>query len=172
SSSVNENKGVYIFATKENKNTVEFPETAYLRVWVDFTGVDFRKANFGLISEHGGLFTTDESDNIPDLFFYYKAEGSENWIQYKHGGDGCFGTAQDSSVNNFKGWLAFPVKDFTYRAGTGTVTEGAGAAYPYKRIAGVYMFWDYSSASHSNKEFYLDEFHLVDDYKIFKEYVK
>lgn len=167
-----DNQGLYIFATDENKNTASFPSTAYLRVWVDFTGVEFRKANFGLISPTGDLYTTDESDNVPDLFFYYLAEGSDEWVEYKHGGDGCFGLEQASSVKNFKGWMAFPVKDFTYRYGTGSGTGTGGEAYPLNDIAGVYMFWNYAGATTSGTKFVLDEIQLVEDYTVFEEYNK
>lgn len=167
------NQGLYIFATGENKNTKLYPDVDYLRVWADFTGLDFRKANFGLVSPNGGLFTTDELDGRSDLSFWYMAEGSDKWVEYKHGGDGCFGDVQDSSVKNFKGWFAFPVKDFAYRSGTGTVSEGSGVAYHYNEIAGIYMFWDYSdNGSYIGKKFYLDEIHIVADYTVFEDYVQ
>ena len=46
-SETSDNQGVYIFGTGDNKNTVSFPSVNYLRVWVDFSDVDFRKASFG-----------------------------------------------------------------------------------------------------------------------------
>lgn len=166
-----QNQGLYIFATDDNKNTTLFPDVVYLRVWVDFTGIDFRKANFGLVSPYGGLFTTDETDGRSDLSFWYMAEESDKWVEYTHGSDGCFGDAQGSSVRNFKGWLAFPVKDFTYRSGTGTVSEGSGVSYHYNQIAGIYMFWDYSdNGSYTGNKFYLDEIHLAGDYTVFENY--
>lgn len=165
-----DNQGLYLFATDANKNTYKFPSTAYLRVWVDFTDMDFRKANFGLIAPTGDLYTTDESDNVPDLFFYYLPEGSDTWQEYKHGGDGCFGVEQASSVAGFKGWMAFPVKDFTYRYGTGSGAGSSGEAYPHNEIAGVYMFWNYSSGTTAGAKFVLDELQLVEDYTVFEEY--
>ncbi len=165
-----DNQGLYLFATKDNKNTNEFSSPAYLRVWVDFTGVDFRKANFGLIAPTGDLYTTDESDYVPDLFFYYLPEGSDTWQQFTHGSDGCFGTEQASSVKNFKGWMAFPVEDFTYRYGTGSGAGSAGEAYPHNEIAGVYLFWNYSSDTAEGCKFVLDELQLVADYTVFEEY--
>lgn len=165
-----DNQGLYIFATEENGNVTAYPSAKYLRVWVDFTNVDFRKANFGLVSPTGNLYTTDESDYAPELYFYYMAEGTDSWVQYSHGGDGCFGTEQASSVKNFKGWLAFPVKDFTYRGGTGNGTGTAGESYPLNEIAGVYMFWDYSNDSLIGNKFLLDEIQLVEDYTVFEEY--
>lgn len=164
-----ENQGVYVFGTGENQNTVTFPSLNYLRVWVDFSDVDFRKASFGLVTTSGALYTTDESDYNGDLKFYYLAEGSTEWVTYTHGSDdGCFGTAQGSSVKGFKGWLAFPVADFTYRSGTGT--NGISGSYPDTDIAGVYLFWDYDDSIATGTKFVLDELQLVKDYKVFADY--
>ena len=165
-----ENHGVYVFATDKNNNSTEFADTSYLRVWVDFTGVDFRKANFGLLSLTGNLYTTDEGDGRTDQKFYYLAEGSTEWKTYTHGDDGCFGTAQSSSVANFKGWLAFPTNDFIYRSGTGTTTEASGVSFHYNEISGVYLFWDYDDSISTGSKFYLDEMSLVEDYTAFEEY--
>ena len=165
-----DNQGLYLFATEQNKYTTKYPSTAYLRVWVDFTDVEFRKANFGLVAPSGDLYTTDESDNVPDLFFYYLPEGGDTWQEYKHGSDGCFGADQASCVKGFKGWMAFPVKDFTYRYGTGSGTGTSGEAYPLNEIAGVYLFWNYSSGTPEGTKFTLDEIQLVEDYTAFEEY--
>ena len=167
-----DNQGLYLFATDANGNTTAFPSAKYLRVWVDLTDVEFRKANFGLISPTGDLYTTDESDYVPDLYYYYLPEGGTEWQTFVHGGDGCFGVEQDTSVKGFKGWMAFPVKDFTYRYGTGSQSGTMGEAYPLNEIAGVYMFWNYSSDTESGKKFVLDEFQLVEDYTVFDEYKK
>lgn len=123
-----------------------------------------------LVSVTGNLYTTDESDNVPGLAFMYLAEGASEWETYMHGSDGCFGVEQDSSVQDFKGWLAFPVKDFTYRYGTGSGTGAAGEAFPYNEMAGVYMFWNYSESTPSGTRFILDEIQLVEDYTDFTEY--
>ncbi len=77
---------------------------SYMRVWVDFTGVDFRKASFGLVGSNGTVYTTDYKDNSGTLF-YYLPEGSEKWKTLNHGSDGCFGVAENSSVADFKGKL-------------------------------------------------------------------
>ena len=168
-----DNRGLYIFATEENGNSTAFSDISYLRVWVDFTDVTFRKANFGLVSEQGALFTTDEEDGRNDQYFWYLPEGSTTWRKYVHGDDGCFGDVQDSDVSGFKGWMAFPISDFTYRQDTGSVNEEAGTPYYSKHIAGVYMFWDYSEIDSSRctgNKFYLDEIAIVADYTVFDEY--
>ncbi len=170
SSSSNENQGLYIFATAENKNTADFTDTSYLRVWVDFTDVAFRKANFGFITDNGALYDTDENDGNANLDFYYLADGSTEWKTYKHGDDGCFGDAQGSNVKGFKGWLAFPSEDFMYRSGTGS---SGSNVWCYDHIRGIYLFWDYSNnGNYLNKPFYLDEIQIVEDYTVFEEYKK
>lgn len=159
------NRGLYVFATEQNKNTAEFPDFAYLRLWVDFTDVEFRKACFGLVDANGRLFSTDDTDYAADSPFYYLAEGKNEWQSYQHGGDGCFGSAQAAPVNGFKGWMAFPVSMFGSRNSDGTVFED-------NRISALYMYWDFSDASMLGKKFYLDEIQLVEDYKVFENYQK
>ncbi|MEG2118541.1 MAG: hypothetical protein RRY76_04975, partial [Clostridia bacterium] len=56
------NQGLYLYANETNKNTSMFPRFKYIRLWVDFTDIDFRKACMGLVSPTGGLFTTDDCD--------------------------------------------------------------------------------------------------------------
>ncbi len=166
-----ENRGLYIFATESNKNSTEFPSIAYLRVWVDLGDVAFRKASFGLVSPEGALFTTDDEDYRTDQYFWYLAEGSDKWVRYAHGNDGCFGDEQGSDVKGFKGWLAFPVKDFVYRAGTGSAHESEGTSFHSRTVRGVYLFWDYSErGEYAGNRFYIDEISIVKDYTSFEPY--
>ncbi len=167
-----DNKGLYIFGTTNNKFTTQYPANDYLRVWVDFTNVEFRKMNFGLVSKTGGIFTTDMGDNRNDQAFYYLPEGSDTWQSFVHGDDGCFGDAQKTPVNGFKGWMAFPVKDFLYKSGTGTDGLANGTPFSGYEFAGVYIFWDYSDhkSQYKGNSFYLDEIQLVKDYKVFEKY--
>ena len=169
----NDNQGLYLIANADNEWSTAFPDLGYLRVWVDFTNVGFRKANFGLMAPDGSLFTTDEEDGRTDQYFWYLAEGSDTWVQYTHGNDGCFGDVQNSDVYGFKGWMAFPIKDFTYRNETGSGTEIAGRSYHSKQVLGVYLFWDYSEAvDYDGNVFYLDEIAIVKDYTVFEPYDK
>ncbi|MBQ3934249.1 MAG: metallophosphoesterase [Clostridia bacterium] len=169
SSSVSENRGLYLFPNQRNGFSSEFKDPAYLRVWADFTEIEFRKANFGLVSPDGCLYTTDEKDYVPDLYFWYLPEGGNEWVRMKHGSDGCFGAAESAPVGGCKGWFAFPLSDFGYRAGTGAKTPSETARYPETKIAGIYLFWDYDKTSDlTGKPFYLDEFHLVEDYTVFE----
>ena len=166
-----ENQGLYIFGTKENQNTVTFPSMNYLRVWVDFTDVEFRKASFGLVSPEGDLYSTDESDGVAGMEFYYQADGSTEWATYTLGsGDGCFGVAEGTPIHGWKGWVAFPVQHITYRWNTGSETPVGGDPYPNNEIAGVYLFWDYDDSVAAGTKFVVDEVQLVKDYKTFTEY--
>ncbi len=167
----NDNRGLYVFATDENGYTTQFNANDYLRVWVDFTDLDFRKMNFGLVSLTGGLYTTDEGDGRSDQAFYYLPEGATEWQTYYHGDDGCIGVAQNTPVKGYKGWMAFPVKDFLYRVGTGSGTVSAGSAFNQYEFVGIYVFWDYADgAPYAGTHFYLDEFQLVADYQVFEDY--
>ncbi len=165
-----QNQGAYIFATESNKNTKAYPEITYLRVWVDFSEVSMRKANFGLVSSDGTLYTTDEGDGRTDQAFWYLPEGETEWKRYFHGTDGCFGSDQNSSVRGFKGWMAFPVKDFLCRTGTGSGQGRDGASYNESTTVGIYFFWDYENSSYVGEKFYIDEIHIVEDYRVFEEY--
>ena len=167
-----DNHGLYVFATASNGNSTDFSDMSYLRVWVDFTNVAFRKACFGLVSETGALYTTDEDDGRNDQYFWYMPEGSTTWTRYTHGTDGCFGDKQGIDVYGFKGWLAFPISDFVYRQNTGNVSAVDGRlAYHSNHICGVYLFWDYSdTTSCTGNKFYLDEIAIVEDYTSFDVY--
>ena len=156
------NRGLYLYANEANGNPREYASTRYLRVWDDFTGIDFRKACFGLVNKYGELFSTDDIDGRTDLPFYYLPEGGDSWKTMHHGTDGCFGAAQDSSVMNFKGWLAFPTADFAAR-------DGSGSRFDARTVYAVYMYFDLVSDDMLGTPFYLDEIALVEDYTAFGE---
>ncbi len=166
----NANQVMHLYATDENKNVTDYPYTKYLRVWVDFTGLDFRKASFGLINEKGEIFRTDEKDfEYPPL--YCLPEGETKWQILTIGEDGCFGQAQGPSVLNFKGWLAFSTSDFLYKTDSGNGESVKGDSFGGTTISGLYFYWSYAqNADHTGKSFYLDEIQLVKDYTVFEDY--
>ena len=178
-STISQNQGLYLFPNDNNLFSTDFKDPECLRVWVDFTEVDFRKANFGLLAPDGCLFTTDEKDGRSDLYFWYLPDGDEEdpdaeWTRFAHGDDGCFGTAQGSSVYGKKGWFAFPLSDMGYRWGTGSGSPESTDRYPSCRVAGVYLFWDYDKNASRNvlgKSFFLDEIHLVEDFRVFEPHL-
>ncbi len=132
----------------------------YLRIWVDLTGVDFRKANFGLIGQDGTVYTTDYKDGAEPPF-YYLPDGETQWRKLYHGGDGCFGAAQGSSVKNFKGFLAFPIEDFTSASNT---SSGPASSVTVKE---VFFYFDFTDLSMQGSTFYLDEMGMVPEYWVF-----
>lgn len=131
----------------------------YLRVWVDFTGVDFRKAGFGLVGTDGTVYCTDYKDGA-SAPFYYLPEDSDTWQTFYHGADGCFGTAQSSSVADFKGWLAFPISDFATAESTGANPSSAS-------VKEMFFFFDFADVNMVGSAFYFDEIGLVPEYWVF-----
>ncbi|MHB1152493.1 MAG: metallophosphoesterase [Eubacteriales bacterium] len=164
-----ENQGLYLYANSTNNNLNSFKGAKYLRVWMDLSSLDFRKANFGVFDYDGNLFTTDECDGYSGLYFWYLPDGDDKWEQYEHGSDGCFGSDQDSSVAGFRGWFAFPVSDFTIRANANPGGYAAGESYDLSEVNGIYMFWDYDDSIEQGTKFYLDEIALVEDHTVFKK---
>ncbi len=163
----NENAGLYLFATADNAIPTDYTGAAYLRVWCDFTNVEFRKANFGTVDSSFSLFTTDEVDGAWECKYFYSEDGT-NWTEYLHGGDGCFGDAQDTSVLGLKGWFAFPIADFTVRSGANWEAYDALTPASANNITGVYLFWDYSdNGAYADTAFVLDNLEFVADYKVF-----
>ena len=130
---------------------------------MDLTDVGFRKANWGVF-DSSTLFTTDEGD-IDGMPLYYLADGSYDWVEMFHGGDGCFGDAQDSDVFGFKGYFAFPVADFWIRDNTNWNALDAGTPANMADVQGVYLFWDYSDMLMGGEKFTIDNIEFVDDYK-------
>jgi hypothetical protein len=160
------NVGVYLNSTSTNKIATNYSGAEYLRVWCDFTDVGFRKMNYGITNSSYSRFTTDEVDTNWQCDFYYLADGSTEWVTMTHGDDGCFGDAQNSDVYGFKGWFAFPLKDFV--VGSGANWDGLDVLTPCDPtdITGVYIFWDYSDTSTAvGSVFYLDNLEFVADYK-------
>lgn len=167
----NANQGLYLFATAGNGITTDHSGTKYLRVWMDLTKVGFRKANFGVTDSNYNLFTTDEENaNNTEWPFYYMADGTTTWETMYHGGDGCFGDAQDSDVYEFKGFFAFPVEDFVIRKNAANRSGLAdNTSADISDVTGVYLFWDYSDIFLDclGEKFYIDNLEFVTDYTVF-----
>ncbi|MBR5366678.1 MAG: metallophosphoesterase family protein [Clostridia bacterium] len=139
-------------------------ELRYLRVWMDLRGegtpIDFRKACFGLIVNDMYLmpYRTDDLDS-PSPFWFLSDSGTE-WKEMSHGGDGCFGRDQDSSVRGLRGWFAFPVENMLKRSTLDPLTDASC-------VTGVYFYYCLSSAEMAGQSVYLDEISLVTDYTDF-----
>ena len=130
-------------------------ENKYVVLWMDFSNVEFRKACIGLLSVEGSsAYRTDDHDaNSP---FYYLADGSSEWVELSHGGDGCFGSAQGSSVLGLKGYFAMPVEYM--KMGSQTMNSDT-------LVTGFYMYADIKDSSYEGVPFYIDNVMLVGDYK-------
>ena len=140
-------------------------ENKYLVVWADFTNVEMRKACFGLIQDNEVYpYRTDDDDKTNPVF-YYLADGTEEWTELKHGGDGCFGTADNGSQSMIgkKGYFAFPVADFL-----NDVKKDA-ALTSDSLITDVYFFGTFPDESYKNVPFYFGDFQLVEDYTTITE---
>ena len=141
-------------------NAGKLGDNKYLIVWADFTGVEFRKACFGLLSTggHAGPYRTDDADYKSPI--YYLADGSSQWTEFSHGTDGCFGVGDNGSqgVMNMKGYFAVPIDNL--RCGSKTMTGDS-------LISGFYFYGSLNSGSSYNVPFYMDDIRLVTDYKNF-----
>ncbi|MBR4186750.1 MAG: hypothetical protein IKQ87_13350, partial [Clostridia bacterium] len=166
SSSGTANVGLYLYANAGNGIAKSYPGAQYLRVWMDLSEVGFRKANFGVVNSLACLFTTDEVDAAWDCPFWFSADGV-NWTEMAHGGDGCFGDAQDSDTFGLAGFFAFPVKDFTIRSSANWEAYDELTPCDPEDVWGVYLFWDYSDNRVPGSPFYIDNIEFVEDYKVF-----
>jgi hypothetical protein len=165
---IKENSEFHLYATPSNGIATTYAGAKYLRVWVDFTGIDFRKANYGIIASDNGLYRTDEEDDRSYQLPFYLQNADGTWTTLYHGGDGCFGTAQDSSVAGFKGWMAVPLDNFPGWGQYDTAIDDVYWDYS-KAIKAVYFYFDFSEDAMLGTEFYMDEFQLVADYTKFEE---
>ncbi|HBL85515.1 MAG: hypothetical protein A2Y17_06355 [Clostridiales bacterium GWF2_38_85] len=154
----NSNIAINLYASTTNNIPTSFVGADYLVLWVDFTGVDFRKACFGVFDSNHVLFRTDERDGISDLKFYTQ-DGNGGWTENLHGGDGCFGAAQESSLLDYKGWVAFPLVDFV-----SWDSNDAPFDADTMELAGVYFYFDYNGESYTDKPFYFDDIQFLADY--------
>jgi len=133
----------------------------YLVVWADFTDVEFRKACFGLYGDHGtnAAYRTDDKDTVSPL--YYLADGTTEWVELKHGIDGCFGAGDSGSqaMKGKKGYFAIPLDN---------LLKGSAKLTAESPIVGLYFYGDLENDAYGNKPFYFDSIMLVTDYKSVK----
>ncbi len=139
-------------------NMGKLGDNKYLVVWADFTGVEFRKACFGLLSDkgYGVPYRTDDADYKTPI--YYLADGAADWVELSHGDDGCFGVGDSGSQGMMgkKGYFAVPVENL--KNGSKSLTENT-------LISGFYFYGSLNSGLCYNVPFYFDDIKLVEDYK-------
>lgn len=161
-SDVRENAWVELYGTSANNISDNYAGAKYLLVWADFTDVEFRKACFGVIADDGyhTLYRTDEIDARTDLEFYLYKNGE--WVTCYHGYDGCFGADQDSPINGFVGYMAFPLADFMSWDSADNLFDADTT-----KVEGVFFYFDVASDDYLDKTFYFDNIAFVEDYKSF-----
>jgi len=145
-------------------------DNKYLVVWMDFAtnNVDFRKASFGLFTD-GNTSNAYRTDDLEVAkkgavgVYYYKADGSDTWVEMKMGKDNCFGYGDANSQGDLlagrKGYFAFPIAD---------MYKGANALNANSAITGVYFYMSALSQEMAGKPVYVDNIQLVADYKTVK----
>ncbi|MBR5313771.1 MAG: metallophosphoesterase family protein [Clostridia bacterium] len=139
-------------------------ENRYLRIWMDLTGetaeIDFRKASFGVVENYRVRqpYRTDDNDT-PTPFYYLPADGTE-WQTMKHGGDGCFGQAEGSSVRGLRGWFAFPLESMLQ-------AETGAPLTPDTCITDIYFYYCLSDENMKGNFVILDDIALTGDYTVF-----
>ncbi len=142
----------------------------YLVVWMDFAtnNVDFRKASFGLFTDGNtsNAYRTDDLEvakNGAVGVYYYKADGSDTWVEMKMGKDNCFGYGDANSQGDLlagrKGYFAFPIAD---------MYKGSNALNANSAITGVYFYMSALSQDMVGKPVYIDNVQLVADYNTVK----
>lgn len=145
-------------------------DSKYLVVWMDFAtnNIDFRKASFGLFTD-GDTSKAYRTDDLEVAkkgalgVYYYKADGSDTWVEKKMGGDNCFGYGDENNRGDLmagcKGYFAFPIAD---------MYKGSNALNENSAISGVYFYMCALSQDMTNKPVYVDNIQLVADYKTVK----
>lgn len=133
-------------------------DNAYLVVWMDLAtnNLEFRKACFGLLTDGQWTSPYRADDKEAGCHFYYKADGSDTWVEKTMGSDGCFGAGDSCPVAGYKGYFAFPISDMY----SGKTTLKADSA-----ISGVYFYMCANSSEMTGKPVYVDNIQLVTDYK-------
>ncbi len=143
-------------AVKWNMSTAgRLGDNQYLMVWMDLKthDIDFRKASFGLLTENGQVFCTDNYGAGAE--FYVLEEGSEQWTAKTMGSDGCFGAGDSCSVKGMRGWFAFKIENMVN--GTDFLTDQS-------IVSGFYFYYSPANAEQVNKPVYIDNVMLVKDY--------
>ncbi|GHU34339.1 hypothetical protein FACS1894105_00930 [Clostridia bacterium] len=174
------NTGFFIWAPGSTGIQINHADAKYLRVWVDYSNVNFRKASFGFSDKDYNWYDSDAYDEgtVGDLgWFYYSADG-ENWEEGTLDSDGCFGVSAGNSgqtdLSGFKGWIATPLEVILLSGDGGGVGQKTNfnANEPitdFSNITSFYHYWTYSDEHPEtyNNKFYVDNIEFVPDYKVF-----
>ncbi|MBO5287344.1 MAG: metallophosphoesterase [Clostridia bacterium] len=149
------NSEIYIYFNEELYGTIG--NNKYLVVWMDFTNVELRKGCTGLLYAGGNVAYATDYDDGTNPPYYFLAEGETEWQTLSHGGDGCFGSADGSSVKGKRGYFAFRIEDYLRSNDKSQITADT-------ILTGFYMYLDIKDSSYANVPFYIDDIVLVEDY--------
>ncbi|MBO4983243.1 MAG: metallophosphoesterase [Clostridia bacterium] len=149
------NSEIYVYFDESKYGTIG--NNKYLIVWMDLTNVEFRKACTGLLYAGGNVAYATDYDDGSRPPYYYLADGATEWQALSHGGDGCFGSGDGSSIIGKKGYFAFRIEDYLRAADKTGITEEIV-------LTGFYMYLDIKDSSYANVPFYIDDIMLVEDY--------
>ena len=148
----------------------EYNDEEYLRLYVDFTGMDWNMGNFGLINKEGALFQSRNNKGQKFMGFYYLPDGETKWQYYTHSNQGRLGATQAISLYNFKGWVAIRVKDCLAEFGPATNPQKDRNLTSLRKgdvIKGIMMRFNLLHDSMVNKTFTIDEPTLTNEYWVF-----
>lgn len=135
----------------------------YLRLWMNFENSDVRKAAWGVITEDGKVYNTDNFDDAnPGLSSFMLFDGDTSWRKNTMNSDGCFGKEGSSySLKDYKGFMSFSLTEMKDDNGnpldSGSVT-----------IKGVYLFFD-AVKDYRGNPFYFDRIALCNDFSVFEK---
>lgn len=148
----------------------EYKGEKYLRLYVDFTDMDWNMGSFALINKEGAIFESRNNMGKEYLGFFYLPEGETDWRYYTHSNQGRVGSTQKISLYNFKGWIALEVKDLLASIGPATnpQTDRDGTFLkPGEILRGFNFRYNLLHDSMIKKPFVVDEVAITNEYWVF-----
>lgn len=161
--------------TDSGKISLYFPEKKYsgekyLRMWIDFTGIDWNMCGFGLINKEGALFQTSDNKGKDYFALFYLPDGQKKWKAYTLSNQGRIGATQAISLYNFKGWIALRVEDLIDGGGPATNPQKERKGTSLRNgdvLKGFYFWYSLLHDSMIGKPFIIDDVCVTDDYSKF-----
>ncbi|NLV82059.1 MAG: metallophosphoesterase family protein [Synergistaceae bacterium] len=153
-----------------------FPEKkyngeTYVRLYVDFTDVDWNMGSFGLIDNNGAVYQTRDNKGKEYMALFYLPDGETKWQNYTHSNQGRLGATQGTSLYNFKGWIALKVEDMLSATGPATNPQKERNGTHLKTgdvLKGLYIKYNLLHDSMIKKPFVFDEIAVTNEYWNFK----
>lgn len=149
----------------------EYQDEKYLRLYVDFTDMDWNMGSLALVNKEGALFESRNNLGKEYLGFFYLPTGETKWRYYTESNQGRIGSTQGTSLYNFKGWIAIEVKDLLAATGPATNPQTDRNSTSLKTgdiLRGFYFRYNLLHDSMVKKPFVMDEIALTNEYWTFK----